>query len=204
MLARTEYTIVKNQIIQTMVHKFDLKKAGILDDPERVKILNPAIILEKLGLTKEMIIADLGCGTGFFSIPVARRVKKVFALDIQEEMLDILREKIKKEKITNIEVILSGESYIPLSDKSVDILLMANVFHELEDKLSLLKEVKRVLKINGRLMIIDWKKIEMDFGPPFQERLYEKEVIDTYYGNGFMLLESSNIGPYNYLLIFGR
>ncbi|HEX7575294.1 MAG TPA: methyltransferase domain-containing protein, partial [Candidatus Methanoperedens sp.] len=88
--------------------------------------------------------------------------------------------------------------------KSVDILLMANVFHELEDKLSLLKEVKRVLKINGRLMIIDWKKIEMDFGPPFQERLYEKEVIDTYYGNGFMLLESSNIGPYNYLLIFGR
>jgi ubiquinone/menaquinone biosynthesis C-methylase UbiE len=187
-----------------MVHKFDVKKAGILDDPERVKILNPAIILEKLGLTKEMIIADLGCGTGFFSIPVARRVKKVFALDIQEEMLDILREKIKKEKITNIEVILSGESYIPLSDKSVDILLMANVFHELEDKLSLLKEVKRVLKINGRLMIIDWKKIEMDFGPPFQERLYEKEVIDTCYGNGFMLLESSNIGPYNYLLIFGR
>ncbi|HEX7575133.1 MAG TPA: class I SAM-dependent methyltransferase [Candidatus Methanoperedens sp.] len=187
-----------------MVHKFDVKKAGILDDPERVKILNPAIILEKLGLTKEMIIADLGCGTGFFSIPVARRVKKVFALDIQEEMLDILREKIKKEKITNIEVILSGESSIPLSDKSVDILLMANVFHELEDRLSLLKEAKRVLKMNGRLMIIDWKKMEMDFGPPLKDRLDEKDVIDTCYGNGFMLLERSNIGPYNYLLIFGR
>jgi ubiquinone/menaquinone biosynthesis C-methylase UbiE len=187
-----------------MVHKFDAKKAGILDDPERVKILNPAIILEKLGLTKEMIIADLGCGTGFFSIPAARRVKKVFALDIQEEMLDILSDKIKKEKITNIEVILSGESSIPLSDKSVDILLMANVFHELEDKLSLLKEVKRVLKMNGRLMIIDWKKMEMDIGPPLQERLDEKEVIDTCFINGFTLLERSNIGPYNYLLIFGR
>jgi ubiquinone/menaquinone biosynthesis C-methylase UbiE len=187
-----------------MVHKFDAKKAGILDDPERVKILDPASILEKLELKAEIVLADLGCGTGFFSIPAARRVKKVFALDIQEEMLDILREKIKKEKITNIEVILSGESSIPLSDKSVDILLMANVFHELEDKLSLLKEVKRVLKMNGRLIIIDWKKMEMDFGPPFKERLDEKDVINTCIGNGFTLLEKSNMGPYNYLLIFGR
>lgn len=165
-----------------MVHKFDVKKAGILDDPERVKILDPATIFEKLDIKAEMVLADLGCGTGFFSIPAARRVKKVFALDISQEMLDILKEKIKKEKITNIEVILSGESSIPLSDKSVDILFMANVFHELEDKL--LKEVKRVLKMNGRLMIIDWKKMKMDFGPPLQERLDEKEVIDICYGNG--------------------
>jgi len=187
-----------------MVHKFDAKKSGILDDPERVKILDPDRTLDKLELTGKTVLADLGCGTGFFSIPAARRVKKVFALDIQEEMLDILREKIKKEKITNIEVILSGESSIPLSDKSVDILLMANVFHELEDRFTLLKEVNRVLKMNGRLIIIDWKKMEMDFGPPLQERLDEKEVIDTCFINGFTLLERFNIGPYNYLLIFGR
>lgn len=95
-----------------------------------MKILDPASILEKLELSGKTVLADLGCGTGFFSIPAARRVKKVFALDIQQEMLDFLRKKIKKEKITNIEVILSGESSIPISDKSVDILLMANVFHE--------------------------------------------------------------------------
>ena len=53
-------------------------------------------------------------------------------------------------------------------------------------------------------MIIDWKKIEMDFGPPLKERLDEKEVIDTCFINGFTILERSNIGPYNYLLIFGR
>jgi len=186
-----------------MVHKFDAKKADILDDMERVKILDPCRILEKLELSGEMVLADLGCGTGFFSIPAARRAKKIFALDVQEEMLDILREKIKKEKITNIEVILSGESSIPLSDKSVDILLMANVFHELEDRFALLEEVKRVLKMNGRMVIIDWKKMEMDFGPPLEERLDENEVIDACYGNGFTLLEKSNVGPYNYLVIFG-
>ena len=187
-----------------MVHKFDAKKAGILDDPERVKILDPASILDKLELAREIVLADLGCGTGFFAIPAARRVKKVFALDIQDEMLDILRDKIKKEKITNIEVVPSRESSIPLYDKSVDILFMANVFHELEDRLSLLKEVKRVLKMNGRLIIIDWKKMEMDFGPPLQEPLDEKEVIDTCFRNGFAFFERSNIGPYNYLLTFGR
>ena len=186
-----------------MVHKFDAKNAGILDDPERVKILDPERILDELNITGKTALAYLGCGTGFFSIPAARRAKKVFALDISQEMLDILRGKIEREKITNIELILSGESIIPLSDKSVDILLMANVFHELEDRLSLLKEVKRVLKMNGRLTIIDWKKMEMDFGPPIQERLEEKEVIDTCYENGFTLLEKSDIGPYNYLLIFG-
>jgi ubiquinone/menaquinone biosynthesis C-methylase UbiE len=186
-----------------MVHKFDANKAGILDDPERAKILDPDSILEKLELTGEIVLADLGCGTGFFSIPASRRAKKVFALDIQQEMLEILTDKIKKEKITNIETILSEETSIPLSDRSVNILLMANVFHELEDRSSLLKEVKRVLDLSGRLAIIDWKKIEMDFGPPLQERLAEKEVIDICYENGFTSLEKSNIGPYNYLLIFG-
>jgi ubiquinone/menaquinone biosynthesis C-methylase UbiE len=187
-----------------MVHKFDAKKAGILDDPERVNILDPDRILETLELSGEMVLADLGSGTGFFSIPAAKRVKKVFALDIQQEMLDILRDKIKKEKITNINVILSGESSLPLFDNSVDILLMVNVFHELEDRFTLLEEVKRVLKKKGRLIIIDWKKMEMDPGPPLPERLDEKEVIDNCNRNGLPFLEISNIGPYNYLLIFGR
>ncbi|CAG0960435.1 MAG: menaquinone biosynthesis methyltransferase [Candidatus Methanoperedens nitroreducens] len=187
-----------------MVHKFDVKKAGILDDPERNQILNPEIILDKLELTGEMVIADLGCGTGFFSIPASKRVKKVFALDIQQEMLDILLDKIKKEKITNIQTLLSEESFIPLPDDSVDILLMVNVFHELGDKLSILKEVKRVITNKGRLMIIDWEKIEMEIGPPFEERFDEKEVIDICFTNGFKILEQSYAGPYNYLLVFGN
>ena len=102
-----------------MAHKFDAKKAGILDNPERANILDPDSILEKLELTGEIVLADLGCGTGFFSIPASKRVKKVFALDIQQEMLEILIDKIKKDKITNIETILSEESSIPLSERSV-------------------------------------------------------------------------------------
>lgn len=187
-----------------MAHKFDVKKAGILDSTDRVKFLDPDSNLGKLGLDREHVLVDLGCGSGFFSIPASRLVKKVFALDIQQEMLGILNEKIKREKITNIEAILSEESFIPLPDNSADVLLMVNVFHELEDSSSLLKQVKRVLKKNGRLVIIDWKKIEMDIGPPFWERLNEKDVVDITSANGFTILEQSNAGLYNYLLVMGK
>ncbi|NJD76290.1 MAG: class I SAM-dependent methyltransferase [Candidatus Methanoperedens sp.] len=185
-----------------MAHKFDVKKAELLDSPDRLHILNPDENLDKLGLNTETVFADLGCGTGYFSLPAALRVKKVYALDVQEEMLEILRNKIKKEKIKNIDIILSGESTIPLPDNSVDIVFTANVFHELEDRISILVEIKRILSAGGRLVIIDWKKIEMDFGPPFEERLTEAEVISACENNSFDLLKKAVTGPYNYLLIF--
>ncbi|HEY9205453.1 MAG TPA: methyltransferase domain-containing protein [Candidatus Methanoperedens sp.] len=185
-----------------MAHKFDVRKAEILDNPERLQILNPDTILDILGLDRKTIFADLGCGTGYFSLPAAFRVKKVYALDIQKEMLEILLGKIKKGNIKNIDVILSGESSIPLPNDSVDVLFMANVFHELEHKKSILKEVKRILSSGGRLVIIDWKKMEMDFGPPLEERLTEAEVISACENNGFEILKKAEAGPYNYLLIF--
>ena len=183
-----------------MVHKFDAKRAEVLDSPDRARYLNPDIVLGKIGLNREMVFADLGCGTGYFAVSAAMRVKKVYALDIQQEMLDILRGKIEKQKLTNIETILSGESSIPLPDCSVDVLFMANVFHELEDRESILKEVKRILARGGRMVIVDWKKVKMDFGPPVEVRLAAEEVISAC--RGFRLLERSDAGPYNYFLIF--
>ncbi len=187
-----------------MPHKFDVKNVEILESPERLQFLNLDAILDKVGLSKNMILADLGCGTGYFTIPASSRVKKVFALDVQQGMLDILRDKIEKQTIGNIEAILSEESHIPLPDSSVNALLMGNVFHELEDINAILNEVKRILSSNGKLVIVDWKKIEMEFGPPVEERLTAEEVISICKDNGFDILEQSDAGLYNYLLVFGK
>ncbi len=186
-----------------MSHKFDVKRAEILDSQDRKKFLNPDSILDRIGLDREMVLVDLGCGTGFFTIPASLRVKKVYALDVQQEMLDILQDKIKKQKIANIEPILSEESSIPLPDGSIDILLMVNVFHELEDRSAILEEGKRVLSSRGKLAIVDWKKIEMDFGPPVEERLAEEEIISICKDSDFEFVERADAGPYNYLLVFG-
>jgi ubiquinone/menaquinone biosynthesis C-methylase UbiE len=186
-----------------MAHKFDVKRAEILDNQDRKQFLDPDSILDRIGLDREMVLADLGCGTGFFTIPASLCVKKVYALDVQREMLDILQDKIKKQRIANIEPILSEESSIPLPDGSVDVLLMANVFHELEDRSAILEEGKRILSSRGKLAIVDWKKIEMDFGPPLEERLAEEEIISICKDSGFKFAERLDAGPYNYLLVFG-
>ncbi len=73
-----------------MSHKFDVKRAEILDSQDRKQFLDPDSILDRIGLRREMVLADLGCGTGFFTIPASLRVKKVYALDVQREMLDII------------------------------------------------------------------------------------------------------------------
>jgi ubiquinone/menaquinone biosynthesis C-methylase UbiE len=187
-----------------MAHKFDATKAEILDSSDRQKFLNPDIILEKAGLNDDTVLADLGCGTGYFSIPASLRIKKVYAIDVQQEMLDILHEKIRTMGLGNIETILSKESSVPLPDNSVDVLFMVNVFHELDDRISILKEGMRILSGKGRLIIIDWKKVEIDFGPPFEERLSSDEVISICTDTGFGILERLEAGPYNYLLIFSR
>lgn len=186
-----------------MVHKFDPKKAELLDSPDRIQFLDPDKILGMLQTGSEMVLADLGCGTGYFTIPASRRVKMVYALDIQQEMLDILSVKIAKGGINNIRSILSKENSIPLPDNSVDILLLVNVFHELLDRSSLLKEIKRVLSGTGDLVVIDWIKMEMDTGPPLKERLTPGEVISICQNNGFRIKKQLESGPYNYLLVFG-
>lgn len=187
-----------------MAHKFDAKKAGILDSADRRKFLNPESILGKAGLDTDTVFADLGCGSGYFSIPASLIVKKVYAIDVQEEMLDIVREKIGVGKLTNIEIILSKESSIPLPDDSIDVLFMANVFHELEERGAILREAKRILSGSGRLIIIDWNKMEMEMGPPVKERLSEDEVISICEDGGFRILERLEAGKYNYMLVFGK
>ncbi len=187
-----------------MAQKFDAKKAEILDSADRRKLLNPDSILGKAGLSRDTVFADLGCGSGYFAIPASLIVKKVFAIDVHEEMLDIIREKIRMGKLTNIETLLSKESSIPLPDNSVDVLFMANVFHELDDRGAILKEAKGIISGRGRLIIIDWKKMEMEMGPPIEERLSEDEVVSICEDGGFRILERLDAGQYNYMLVFEK
>ncbi|MDD5614859.1 MAG: class I SAM-dependent methyltransferase [Candidatus Methanoperedens sp.] len=187
-----------------MAHKFNAKKAEILDSADRRKFLNPDSILQKAGLSRDTVFADLGCGSGYFAIPASLIVKKVYAIDVQQEMLDIVREKIRVVKLPNIEILLSNESSIPLPDNSVDVLFMANVFHELDDRVAILREAKRILSGSGRMIIIDWKKMEMEMGPPIEERLSEDEVVSICEDGDFRIQERLHAGAYNYMLVFVR
>jgi ubiquinone/menaquinone biosynthesis C-methylase UbiE len=146
-------------------------------------------------------VADLGCGSGYFTVPLAAKAKKVYGIDVQKEMIDFLREKIRKLKITNVELLLSKPAEIPLEDESVDLLLTVNTLHEFDDKERMIGEMKRVVKKDGKLLIVDFVKKETGFGPPVEIRVSKAKAVRLFEAKGFTLTEKRDL-PYHYLLVF--
>ena len=120
-----------------MTHKFDAKNKHKLDNEKRRELLPPEETLIKLGLHKGDIIADIGCGIGYFTIPASKIVGesgKVFAMDILPEMLQDVGEKIKDNNISNIEIILTEENDLKLEDNKITIAFISTVLHEADEK----------------------------------------------------------------------
>jgi len=162
-----------------MVHKFDSRSSAKLDNDDRRKRLPPDIILEKFGLRRGNIMADIGCGIGYFTLPasaIAGPEGKVFAMDVSNEMLIQTQEKAHLAKATNIEALLISENDFLLQEKSVDIALVFFVLHEAEEPERFLAELYRIIKPGGRLAILDWEKREMPQGPPVEHRISNQEA----------------------------
>lgn len=164
-----------------MSHKFSVKDKNKLDNPERRKLLPPEATLQKLHLQKGDIVADVGSGIGYFSIPAAvivGEIGKVYAMDISEEMLNEVRDRARQDNISNIEIIKTLENSLIIHDESVTYGFICNVLHETNDLSRFLQEVKRILAWDGKVAIIEWKKKESHIGPPITHRIAEAELID--------------------------
>lgn len=180
-----------------MPHKFDVSRVAILEDEGRKEFLPAEKILEKIGAREGVKLADIGCGTGYFSIPASKLVGggEVYAIDMQAEMLELLRKKAKNKK--NIVIVKSTEDAIPLRDEVVDIAFMGDVLHELEGA-GTLREAYRILKRGGILAAVDWRKEEMEAGPPVEERLSLEAAKMKVENAGFTMLESFDVPPYHH------
>ncbi len=186
------------------VHKFPIEMKEKLDSPERKRLFNPEKALSSLGIKAEMVVADIGCGTGFFSIPLAYLVGekgKVFAVDISKEMLSDLREKIEKEKLHNVKLILSQENKIPLKAKEVHYCFLSAMIHELENKDFFFRELRRLLKDKGKIGIIEWKKVPSPLGPPLEERISLSMMKQILIKNKLSIHKTIELGQYNYGIV---
>jgi ubiquinone/menaquinone biosynthesis C-methylase UbiE len=185
----------------TSPHIFNPKHIAILEMEDRKIWQNPEEILETLKIEPNLVAADLGCGSGFFTIPLSKEAKKVYAIDVQKRMLEFLQEKIRRLKIRNIEPLLSTGSEIPLENDSVDLLLSMNTLHEFDDKERMVEQIGRVLKQGGVTVIADFKKKNTGFGPPVAIRLSEQQAINLFEQNGFTILQTREL-KYHYVLTF--
>ncbi len=180
-----------------MTHKFNEKNMKKLDNPIRRKKLPPKQTLLNLGLSDGDIIADIGCAIGYFSLPASDIVGdsgKVYAIDISKAMLDVLKNKINENNITNITLIQSKEYDFGLDENSVNFAFMCNVLHEIENKERFLNEIKNILNNNGKISIIEWAKKETEFGPPIDHRLSRQECNELLINNGFNEISVTDIG----------
>lgn len=192
-------------MIKTMPHShvFDPGHIAVLESEDRKIWQNPEEILNTAEIRPKWIAADLGCGSGYFTIILARQVKKVYGIDVQEEMLDFLKEKIRRLKIKNIKLLLSKPNEIPLKNESVDFLISVNTLHEFDDRDKMIREMKRVIKLHGRLLIADFKRKETGFGPPVSIRISRVQAVKSFVKLGFTLLKQKGL-TYHYLLVFTK
>jgi len=185
---------------------FKHTEAHKLEDPARLTWLPPAEAVQRLVLRPGMKVADIGAGTGYFSIPIARAVGatgKVFAVDVQPEMLAILREKLNgAEAPDNVSLHQGNASHVPLPEASVDLVFFANIWHELNDYSAVLKEARRILAPGGSIAILDWRsELLPPPGPPQDHRVPATEVAEALGANNCEVVSSSNIGQFSYLVL---
>ena len=181
-------------------------RAKFLMSEERRQWHNPEDILKHADVTKGMTIADLGSGPGFFTIPMAQITGEkglVYAVDSNQNMLDSLKENIAKSEVNPkvIKIVNSDMCHTGIPKESVDIVLFANVLHEVADRKAFFQEVKRISKITAFIVDVDWKKIQTEHGPPIESRLSENEANQILSESGFIVVKQTDAGPYHYELI---
>lgn len=148
-------------------------------------------------------MADLGCGTGFFVLPAAKIIGKrgvVYAVDKVPEILEILKKKVEESGLTNIKIIRADVTASGITDHAVDTVLMANVFHDV-DKDHMAKELRRILKPAGRIVVLEWKKIHTERGPPMEIRLTPEELKTILEERGWRVTSSFELSPSHYAVI---
>jgi len=151
-----------------------------------------------------LTVADVGAGTGYFSLPLADAVGlqgKVYAVDAQNEMLALLRHKLGQAAIPNVELLHAEAGNTTLPQSSCDLFFAANVLHEFDDRAAVLKEAARVLKVGGQIAILDWRTdAPPEPGPPLDHRLDSSNAANALRSCGFQNITVAYVGLYSWLV----
>ena len=178
-------------------------KAKKFENPARLDELRPESTLRRAGFSEGMSLCDIGAGTGIFSVAAAKISSAVVnALDISDEMLEIISRKKAEENLQNLNILKVESEELPLESGSCDLAIMVTVLHEIEDRISMVKEIKRVLSENGKLLVIEFHKKSTPMGPPVDHRISQETVEQLCSGSGFQKLEAFGMGNNFYGIIF--
>lgn len=173
------------------------------DDRERRTWMDPEAILSGIGLKPGFTFMDIGCGAGFFALPAAGivgKTGKVYGLDPDARSIAVLKEHAAREKLDNLHLTTGRGEETILCETCADIVFFGMDLHDFQDAAKVLENARRMIKPTGRLVNLDWKKIEMAFGPPLAKRFDEAKAKTLIEAAGFSVETITDSGAYHYLI----
>ena len=185
---------------------FPPQDLGLLESPDRDQWNKPDQIMDALGIADGSAVAELGAGGGWFTVHLARRVGPngvVYAEDIQPQMIEYIGRRVQREGLTNVRTVL-GTAKDPRLPPGLDVVLIMDVYQEIEDPVTLLRNVEQSLTPQGRIGIVNFIKGGGGPGPAPDERVDPEVVIRTATAAGLQLTSREIVQPFLYLLVFGR
>jgi len=164
---------------------------------------DPLKNLKALGLREDNIVADLGAGTGYYSLAAGAMVPrgKVYAVELQKDFLDTVKSRVLEAHLNNVEIIWGNVEKIggtKIGDNIVDIVIASNVLFQIEDKENFILEVKRILKQKGRVLLIDWSESSILRGTNIISKDKARIMFEK---KGFVFEREINAGDYHYGMI---
>ncbi|MEO8368663.1 MAG: methyltransferase domain-containing protein [Candidatus Solibacter sp.] len=188
---------------------FKAADAQRLEDPERQEWLPLQEAIEALGISPGMTIADIGAGTGYFAIPFARAVESsgtVLAIDFQPDMLAIIRQKLKAPAAPqNIRLLEGSAENTGVPESRCNLVFLANIWHELDDHVAVLREAARILTADGSIAVLDWRHdVTRPPGPRVEHRVSLAKTRTALEDAGCHIRHAGSFGAYNYLVIGSR
>jgi ubiquinone/menaquinone biosynthesis C-methylase UbiE len=178
---------------------------SVFDDPARDAYQKPEEVVRALRIRPGMRVADLGAGTGYFSRHLSTAVGAsgtVLAVDTEPELVRHLRERAEKEKTDNVVPILASPDNPRLPRGAVDLVLLVDTFHHLDQRVAYFGRLRRTLAPGGRVAVVDWQKRETPIGPELEHRLAREQVVEEMRTAGYALVDEPDVLPYQYCLVF--
>ncbi len=171
---------------------------SLLSD-ERVAELRPERVITALMLPEDAIVADLGSGPGVFTVPLAQQLNRgvVYAVDVEPQQLDALRQRLLEADLDNVVPVLASFSTPHLPPAHLDLVLIVDTFHHIENRTAYFRQLRSVLKPGGRLAVIEYKSGELAAGPPVEAKLPEGLRGEELRAAGYSLLRTFDIHDYH-------
>lgn len=186
---------------------FPPQDLGLLEAPDRDIWQHPDQIMDTLGVAEASVVADIGAGSGWFTIRLARRVGPngiVYAEDVQPEAVTAISRRVNAEGLLNVRPRLGKGSDPGLPAGTLHAALIVDAYHEIEDRITLLRTLAKSLRPEGRIGVVDFTLQGGGPGPPMEERVKPELVVQDAARAGLRLLSQETFLPYQYFLIFGH